>query len=94
MNSTHRSLSGSKIELEPMRAPSHVVVRLAGEIVLIAGSVALFSISIIELVKSFTAYPGYEAALVRGSALLLFMLAAAMATMGAKMIRSSRSRWN
>jgi hypothetical protein len=85
---------GRKIELETVRAPSHVVVRLAGEIVLIAGSVALFSISIIELVRSFAVYPGYEVALVRGSALLLFMLAAAMATMGARMIRSSRSRWS
>ncbi len=75
------------------RTRSHVAVRLASEIVLIAGSVWLFSISITELIRSFTVYPGYEVAFVRGTTLLLLMLAAAMAFMGVKMIRSSKSRW-
>lgn len=78
---------------EMMRSRSHVAVRLASEIVLIAGSIWLFLISIAELVRSFTVYRGYEVALVRGTALLLLMLAAVMAYLGVKMIRSSRSRW-
>ncbi|CAN5815673.1 hypothetical protein BH23ACT4_BH23ACT4_13910 [soil metagenome] len=76
-----------------VRPRSHVVVRLASEIVLIAGSVWLFSIAITELIRSFTIYRGYEVPLIRGPALLLLLLAAVMAYMGAKMIRSSRSRW-
>lgn len=81
------------MKLGLMRPRSRVAVRLASEIVLTAGSVWLFSISITELVRSFTVYRGYEVALVRGTALLLLMLAAAMAYLGVKMIRSSRSRW-
>lgn len=75
-----------------MRVWSHAAVRLVSEFVLIAGSALLVSLSITELVKSFTVYRGYEVGLVRVTALVFLLVAAAMGYLGVKLIRSSRSR--
>lgn len=75
-----------------MRVWSHTAVRLVSEFVLIAGPVLLVSMSITELVKSFTVYRGYEVGLVRVTALVFLLVAAAMAYLGVKLIRSSRDR--
>lgn len=72
-----------------IRVWAHAASRLVSEIVLIAGSVGLVSMSMIELVKSFTVYRGYEVGLVRVTALLVLLVAAAMAYLGVKLIRSS-----
>lgn len=77
---------------EIMRLWSHAAFRLASEIVLIAGSVWLISISMTELVRSFTVYRGYEVALVRVTVLLVSLVAAAMGYLGVKLIRSSSNR--
>lgn len=75
-----------------MRVWSHTAVRLVSEFVLIAGSVLLVSLSVSELVKSFTVYRGYEVGLVRVTALVFLLLAGTMAYLGVKLIRSSRNR--
>lgn len=75
-----------------VRGWSHPASRLVSQVVLIAGSVGLFVMSINELVKSFTVYQGYEVGLVRVTAILVLLVAAAMAYLGVRMIRSSRSR--
>lgn len=75
-----------------MRVWSHTAFRLVSEFVLIAGSVLLVSLSVSELVKSFTVYRGYEVGLVRVTALVFLLVAAAMAYLGVKLIRSSRNR--
>ncbi len=75
-----------------MRMWSHRAFRLVSEFVLIAGSVLLVSLSVSELVKSFTVYRGYEIGLVRVTAIVFLLVAAAMAYLGVKLIRSSRNR--
>lgn len=75
-----------------MRVWAHPAFRFVSEFVLIAGSVLLVSMSITELVKSFTVYRGYEVGLVRVTALVFLLVAAAMAYLGVKLIRSSRNR--
>ncbi len=75
-----------------MRMWSHTAFRLVSEFVLIAGSVLLVSLSVSELVKSFTVYRGYEVGLVRVTALVFLLVTAAMAYLGVKLIRSSRNR--
>lgn len=75
-----------------MRMWSRRTFRLVSEFVLIAGSVLLVSLSVSELVKSFTVYRGYEIGLVRVTALVFLLVAAAMAYLGVKLIRSSRNR--
>ena len=75
-----------------MRMWSHTAFRLVSKFVLIAGSVLLVSLSVSELVKSFTVYRGYEVGVVRVTALVFLLVAAAMAYLGVKLIRSSRNR--
>lgn len=71
---------------------SHTAFRLVSKFVLIAGSVSLVSLSVSELVKSFTVHRGYEVGLVRDTALVFLLVAAAMAYLGVKPIRYSRNR--
>lgn len=75
-----------------IRVRSHTAFKLVSEVVLIAASFWLVSMSITELVKSFTVYQGYEVGLVRVAALLFLLLAAAMGFLGLKLIRSSADR--
>lgn len=75
-----------------MRVWSHTTLKLVSEFVLIAGSAWLVLISTTEVVKSFTVYQGYEVGLVRVTALILILVAAAMAFLGVKLIRSSTNR--
>lgn len=75
-----------------MRVWSHTALKLVSEFVLIAGSAWLVSISTTEVVKSFTVYQGYEVGLVRVTALILVLVAAAMAFLAVKLIRSSKNR--